>query len=126
MDFNTARTYLIQQGTATDAKPDALLSRLKRGEPPVPGQVTSILLGLKILAGGLEETSSLSHELIYPLYRLAVESREAFDLGTRSGVDWPPLLDEDLARIARSVGNVFLGEWRDVEAQLGDRLRLPD
>ena len=51
MDYKTARSFLIDQGTALETKknPDAFLMRLKQGQPPVPGQVTSILLALKIL-----------------------------------------------------------------------------
>lgn len=113
MDYETARQFLIGQGRATAQTPDAFLTRLKQGKPPVPGQVTSLLLALKMLYGSLDKTPSLSRELVYPLYRLAIEGREAYEQGVRQGVEWPPILDEDIERIGRAVGSIFAGEWLD-------------
>lgn len=113
MDYETARGFLIGQGNASSENTDAFLNRLKAGKPPIPGQVTSILLALKMVYNALEGTPSLSRELAGPLYRIAVESREAYEQGDRQGVNWPPLLDEDLERIARAAGSIFAGSWQD-------------
>jgi hypothetical protein len=86
--------------------------RLKQGQPPVPGQVTSILLALKILFEGLQESPMLDRQLISALHLLSVESLQQFEAGIRKGVSWPPLLKEDLTRIAISVKNIFSGVWQ--------------
>ncbi|GAB4362063.1 MAG: hypothetical protein Fur0042_31490 [Cyanophyceae cyanobacterium] len=113
MDYETARKFLIAQGTATAAEPDAFLTRLRAGSPPIPGQVTSILVGLKMVYSALEGTPSLSRELAGPLFNLYFESREAYNQGRSRGVLWPPLLDEDIARIGQAVGHILAGEWRN-------------
>jgi hypothetical protein len=109
MDYKTARSFLIDQGSALEIKknPDAFLMRLQQGLSPVPGQVTSILLALKILFEGLQESPMLS-----ALHLLSVESLQQFEAGLRRGVSWPPLLKEDLNRIAIAVRNIFSGVWK--------------
>jgi hypothetical protein len=109
VDYQTAHSLLISQGIAADKNPDALLTRLKQGQPPIPGQVTSILLVLKVVFDALRDASDLERRLAGSLYLLATESRQQFDLGRKSGVAWPPLLDEDLSRIAAAVKSIFLG-----------------
>jgi hypothetical protein len=112
MDYETARSFLVDQGLAAQRSPDAFLMRLKQGEPPVPGQVTSILLALKVVFEALRDVSSLERELVYSLYLLSNESRQQFEAGRRAGVVWPPLLDEDLTRIAIAVKSIFSGVWQ--------------
>lgn len=97
---------------ATEQNPDALLIRLKQGQPPIPGQVTSILLALKVVSETLREADTFERELTCALYLLASDSRQQFESGQRSGVAWPPLLDEDLTRIAAAVKSIFLGAWQ--------------
>ncbi len=113
MDYKTARNFLIDQGTAleTQKNPDAFLIRLKQGQPPIPGQVTSILLALKLVFDVLKEDTTLDRELVSALYRLAMESHQLFEAGRNQGVDWPPLLKEDLKRVALAVESIFSGHW---------------
>ena len=112
MDYQTARSLLVKQGMATEQNPDALLTRLKQGQPPIPGQITSLLLALKVVFEALRERTEFERELACSLHLLATESRQAFESGQQAGVDWPPLLDEDLARIAAAVKSIFVGTWQ--------------
>lgn len=111
MDFNTARQFLIDQGTAleTEINPDAFLMRLKQGQPPIPGHVTNILLALKISFDALKQDPLLDREFVLALYLLSMESLTSFEAGRRAGVTWPPLLKEDINRIAIAVKNIFSG-----------------
>lgn len=111
MDCQTARRFLINQALDSGQNPDAFLVRLRQGEPPIPGQVTSILLALKTLFDALQGASTLDRELAHALYLLSAESRQQFEIGYRSQVIWPPLLDQDIARIARAVRSIFAGVW---------------
>ena len=113
MDYKTARSFLISQATASDQNIDAFLVRLKLGKAPVPGQVTNILLALKMVFEGLQSSPTIDRELIYSLYLLSFESRQRFEAGRQAGIDWPPLLDEDLKRIARAVKSIYAGTWQD-------------
>ena len=112
MDYKTARNFLIAQGTAleTQKNPDAFLIRLQQGQPPIPGQLTSILLALKIVLDGSKDSSTLERELVSALYQLALESLLLFEAGRDRGVEWPPLLKEDLGRVRAAVGNIFSGQ----------------
>ncbi len=112
MDFQTARSLLISQGMASEQDTDALLTRLKQGKSPIPGQVTSILLALKIVFEELRDTVALERELACALHILAIESRAAFEAGKTAGVEWAPLLDEDLNRIAAAVKSTLTGVWQ--------------
>ncbi|MEQ8975055.1 MAG: Dethiobiotin synthetase [Coleofasciculus sp. C1-SOL-03] len=109
MDYKTARNFVINQATASDQNQDAFLVRLKSKQPPIPGQITNILLALKMIFEGLRDASTLDRELAHSLYLLAYESRQQFEAGRRVSVNWPPLLDEDLKRIAREVESIFSG-----------------
>ena len=111
MDYKTARSFLISQGTLSDENADAFLVRLKQGKAPIPGQVTNILLALKMVFEALQTSSTLDRELVYALYLLSFESKQQFDAGLQAGVSWPPLLDEDLKRITRAVKSIFAGVW---------------
>jgi hypothetical protein len=107
MDYLTARDLIMAQGMATDADADALLTRLRQGHPPIPGQVTSLLLALKIIFENLKQAPGLQRDLACALYRLALSSRIAYHQGQQAGVEWPMLLNEDLTRIAHSVDCIF-------------------
>lgn len=111
MDYQTARTLLIQQ-VALEQQPDALLSRLSQGKPPIPGQITSLLLALKVVFEALREAPLLERELVCALHLLSIETRQQFEQGQQAGVAWPPLLDEDLTRITAAVKSIFLGSWQ--------------
>jgi len=113
MDYKTARILLIDQGTASDQNPDAFLIRLKNFQPPIPGEVTNILLALKMLFESLQGETSLDRELVYALYQLAYESRQSFAAGHLAGINWPPLLDEDIQRIAIAVKSILAGVWQE-------------
>nr|WP_199322010.1 Dethiobiotin synthetase [Leptolyngbya sp. FACHB-321] len=97
---------------ATEQNPDALIVRLQQGQPPIPGQITSLLLALKVVFEALREADVFERELVGSLYLLASESRQQFEHGLQSGVAWPPLLDEDLNRIAAAVRSIFIGTWQ--------------
>lgn len=111
MDYKTARNFVLDQGMAlsTQKNPDAFLMLLKQGKPPVPGQMTSILLALKLIGDALQENPNLDRQLVLAVHLLAIESVQLFEAGRRSGVDWPPLLKEDLNRLCLAVKNVFAG-----------------
>ncbi len=111
MDYKTARSILIHQGTTPDPTSDTFLTRLKQGKAPIPGQVTTMLLALKVVFEALRTASTLDRELVYALYLLSFESRQDFEAGIRAGVDWPPLLKEDLKRISRAVKSIYAGVW---------------
>lgn len=112
MDYQTAHRLLVSQGMATAENPDALLIRLQQGSPPVPGQITSILLALKVVFEALKDAAVIDRELACSLHLLSNESRYYFDRGHRTGITWPPLLDEDLTRIATTVKSIFMGSWQ--------------
>ncbi len=112
MDYKTARSFLIVQGTASEKNAEAFLVRLRQGKAPVPGQVTNILLALKMVFEALQTASTLDRELVYSLYVLSFESRQHYEAGRQAGVNWPPLLDEDLKRISRAVKSIFAGVWQ--------------
>lgn len=112
MNYETARKLLVGQTIATEDNPDALLTRMKWGKPPVPGQITSILLALKVVFEALKESPSLDRELTFALYQLSIKAQQLFVAGRRAGVDWPPLFKEDLLRIALAVESIFSGVWQ--------------
>ncbi len=114
MNYETARKFLIDQTTTTEENPDALLMRLKQGKPPVPGQITSILLTLKVVFSDLEHTTTLDRELAYALYQLSMKTQQLFTAGRKAGVDWPLLLKEDLLRIAIASESIFSGDWQNL------------
>jgi hypothetical protein len=112
MNYETAHKLLIAQTLTTEENPDALLMRMKQGKPPIPGQITSILLALKVVFEGLKEDPSLNRELAFALYQLGVKAQQIFVAGRKAGVDWPPLLKEDLLRISLATESIFSGVWQ--------------
>jgi hypothetical protein len=109
MDFKTACAFIIKQTITDGSEPDASLARLQQFQPPIPGQVTSLLLALKVVNEGLKPATTLDRPLASALHQLAYESRRQFERGRHAGIDWPPLLDEDLDRIAQAVTQIFNG-----------------
>ncbi|MGB3519258.1 MAG: hypothetical protein WBA43_22600 [Elainellaceae cyanobacterium] len=113
MDYETAHHILLTQGQVPAADPNQFLMRLQTGRPPVPGQVTTILLALKVIFEELREVPTLDRDLANALYQLAGDSRRWYDQGRQQGLDWPPLLDEDLQRIAIAVRSIFADTWHN-------------
>ncbi|MBW4556774.1 MAG: Dethiobiotin synthetase [Trichormus sp. ATA11-4-KO1] len=112
MNYETARKLLVAQTLTTEDNPDALLMRMKLGKPPIPGQITSILLALKVVFESMKEAPNLDRELAFALYQLGVKAQQIFVAGRKAGVDWPPLLKEDLLRISLATESIFSGVWQ--------------
>ena len=68
MDFKTARQLLANQTLPEHETDDTFLGRLRFGQPPVPGQVTSILLALSVIHTRLKDASVLDRELAQSLF----------------------------------------------------------
>ena len=64
MNYETARKVLIDQTTISENS-DTLLARLQQGKPPVPGQVTSTLLALKVVFAALKISANIDRELAF-------------------------------------------------------------
>ncbi|MGC1306143.1 MAG: Dethiobiotin synthetase [Phormidesmis sp.] len=107
MDFETARQVLASQTLPAHETQDTFLGRLRQGMPPVPGQVTSLLLALKVIHRKLKDASTLDRELAHSLFLLTYESRNLFEAAMANRVVWPPLLDEDLERLAIAAYKIF-------------------
>ncbi|ARV61738.1 Dethiobiotin synthetase [Nostocales cyanobacterium HT-58-2] len=114
MNYETAYKFLINQTVINEENSDALLIRLQQGQPPVPGQITSILLALKVVFEGLKDATVIDKELAYALYQLSIKTQQLFTAGRKMGVEWPPLLKEDLLRIASATEYIFSGEWQNL------------
>ncbi len=110
MDYETARRLLIDQ-TNLNAS-DTFLARLGQTKPPIPGQVTSILLALKVVFDALKDQTVIDRELASALFLISGEARRLFDSGLAQSLDCPPLLNEDLGRIAIAVKSIFSGNWQ--------------
>jgi hypothetical protein len=113
MDFDTARQFVLRQTLGTsDDLPDTFIACLRQGKPPIPGQVTSLLLALKVLFAGLQQEPSLDRPLVQALFILSYESRQLFNAGQKAGAIWPPMLNDDLVRIAKGAQSIIFGEWQ--------------
>ncbi|NJM98459.1 MAG: Dethiobiotin synthetase [Phormidesmis sp. RL_2_1] len=110
MDFKTACQLIAEQTLPKYETHDTFLARLRQGQPPVPGQVTSLLLALQAVYDALQSASTLDRELAQALFLIAYESRNLFESARAAGVAWPPLLDEDLTRIAIATYKIFAHE----------------
>lgn len=110
MDYESARRFLLDQSRSSFA--DTFLGRLQRNHPPMPGQVTSILLALKVVFERLKEEGAIDRNLVYALHLLASEGRQLFESGLKKSADCPPLLNEDLTRISLAVKSIFSGIWQ--------------
>lgn len=113
MDYKTAHSFIINQVRASEQNADSFLWRLRQGKPPIPGELTNILLALKMVFESLQGADSIDRELAFSLYQLSYQSRQSFEEGMRLGVIWPPLLDEDLLRISKAVKSIFAGNWQE-------------
>ncbi|MBW4509405.1 MAG: Dethiobiotin synthetase [Scytonematopsis contorta HA4267-MV1] len=114
MNYEIAYKLIIDQTISSEENPDALLMRLRQGKPPVPGQITSILLALKVLFASHQDATAIDRQLANALYQLTIKSQQLFTAGLRAGVDWPPLLKEDLQRIAIASEGIFSGHWQNI------------
>ncbi|NMG57391.1 Dethiobiotin synthetase [Geitlerinema sp. P-1104] len=114
MDEQTARNFILDQGMALQERrnPNAFLVLLQQGKSPVPGQMTSLLLALKILYQSLQGKSQIDRPLAYALHRLAQDSRYHFEQGRRNRVAWSPLLISDLERLDQLVSSILSGTWQ--------------
>jgi hypothetical protein len=110
MDFETARRFLLNQTLTPIPGQTSFMDCLRQGQPPVPGQVTSILLALKVLSQALKDEPTLERSLGLALFMLSYESRQRYLQGQKNGIEWPPLLDEDLNRIAEAVFTIWANE----------------
>jgi hypothetical protein len=110
VDYESARRLLLDQARASAI--DTFLGRLQRHQPPVPGQVTSILLALKVVFGALQDAQQIDRELAYALFLISSEATQLFETGLKQSLECPPLLSEDLDRITRSVKSIFSGNWQ--------------
>ncbi len=108
MDFQTAYQELATQTLPQYETETTFLGRLRRGYPPVPGQVTSLLLALSVIHSNLQRAKALERELAHALFLVTYESRNLFESGRAAQVDWPPLLDEDIERIAIAAYKIFI------------------
>ncbi|MEM8503471.1 MAG: Dethiobiotin synthetase [Cyanobacteria bacterium P01_D01_bin.1] len=110
MDFQTACQALMQQTLPQYETQDTFLGRLRRGYPPVPGQVTMLLIALKVIRSQLSAASQLDRPLAQSLFLVAYEGRNLFESARAAGAELPPLLDEDLERIAIAAYKIFANE----------------
>jgi len=107
MDFNTARRFVLAQTLMPVAGQTSFIDCLRQGKAPVPGQVTSLLLALKALSQALQNEPTIERSLGHALFILTYESRQLYLQGQQQQVEWPPLLDEDLTRIATAVRRIW-------------------
>lgn len=112
MDYVEAYQLIMQQAhSSQDPSQVNLADRLRQQKPPIPGQITTLLLALKVLYEGLRGVTTLERSLVLALYALVQDSQYWYDQGQKAGIDWPPLLEADLRRIAKSVQNIFSDRW---------------
>ena len=107
MYFDTARRFVLAQTLSPVPGQTAFIDCLRQGIAPVPGQVTSLLLALKTLSQGLNNEPMIERSLGHALFILTYESRLLYLHGKAQRVDWPPLLDDDLNRIAAAVQQIW-------------------
>jgi hypothetical protein len=50
--------------------------------------------------------------LALTLFQLSIKAQQLFAAGRKAGVDWPPLLKEDLLRISLASESIFSGTWQ--------------
>ncbi len=108
MNYQIARNLLIDQ---TETTRDTLLNRLRQGKWPIPGQITSILLALKLVFESLKDVNTIDKELAWSLHKLGSKCLEILTMELKSDTEWPPLLKEDLQRITLAVESIFSGTW---------------
>ncbi len=116
MNLETARAFVLQQ-TDPSAADQTFLGRLRLGEPPLPGQITSLLLALKVIFEELRGQPQLDRTLIWALYALATEAPACVQRGSQAGSRWPPLLMDDLARLRAAAESILSDQWREVSSE---------
>jgi hypothetical protein len=111
MDFDTAHQFLLQQtlSPAADQR-ETFIACLHQGKPPIPGQVTSLLLALKVIYEALKDEPVLDRTLLKALLVLIDDSGQLYRQGTAEGVIWPPLLEDDLTRLRQSARAIVTGQ----------------
>ncbi|MEM6518834.1 MAG: Dethiobiotin synthetase [Cyanobacteria bacterium P01_D01_bin.71] len=110
MDFDTARKFVLSQTLAPAPGQISFIDCLRQGQAPIPGQVTSLLLALKTLSQSLQNEPAIERSLGHALFLLTYESRQLYRQGQLKQVEWPPLLDEDLTRIADAVRLIWASD----------------
>lgn len=111
MDFDTAHQFLLQQTLSPAANQrDTFIACLRQGKPPVPGQVTSLLLALKVIYEALKDEPVLDRTLLKGLLVLIDDSGQLYRQGSTEGVIWPPLLEDDLTRLRQFARAIVIGQ----------------
>lgn len=116
MNYESARAYLVSQslgivGDGKDAE-STFMQRLKQGIPPLPGQATTILLALRVVFDHVQGQEFLDRQLVHALHVLATQGPWVVSQWRSMGRMCPPLLEDDLQRIAMNVDNIFSGVWK--------------
>ena len=107
MDFQTACQALIQQTLPQYETRDTFLGRLRHGYPPMPGEVTTLLVALKVIHSELQSAGQIDRRLAQSLFLVAYEGRNLFESARAARAELPPLLDEDLERLAIAAYKIF-------------------
>lgn len=108
MDYPTARQFILKQTvTPSDEGQASFLQRIQQGQAPIPGQTTSLLLALRVVGDAMRQEPQIERQLAYALFLLSYESRQCYEAGRNQGIEWPPLLDADLTRLAVAAEKVL-------------------
>jgi hypothetical protein len=107
MDFQTARQSILNQTVDLQPEQQPFIHCLRQGTPPIPGQVTTLLLALRVVGEGLKQEPTLDRRLAHAFFVLTYESRSLYRQHQDAGQEWPPLLNEDLDRIAKAVRDIL-------------------
>ncbi|MDA0672512.1 MAG: Dethiobiotin synthetase [Cyanobacteria bacterium] len=107
MDFQTARQSILNQTVNLQPDQQPFIHCLRQGQPPIPGQVTTLLLALRVVGEALRQEPTLDRTLAHAFFVLTYESRNLYQRHHQAGHEWPPLLDEDLDRIAKAVRDIL-------------------
>jgi hypothetical protein len=111
MDFDTAHQFLLQQTLSpSDDQRETFIACLRQGKPPVPGQVTSLLLALKVIYEALKDEPVLDRTLLKALLILIDDSGQLYRQGITEGIMWPPLLADDLTRLRHAARSIMIGQ----------------
>jgi hypothetical protein len=70
------------------------------------------LLALKVVFDALKDQTVLDRDLASALFLISSEARTLFSAKLAKSSDCPPLLNEDLGRIAIAVKSIFSGTWQ--------------
>lgn len=106
MDYQTAYQVIFKEVQLHSAH-NSFLKLLSQGQAPIPGQVTNILLALKMIGKHVATETEVGRSLAYAVHVLAIDSRRYYDRAVQKGHRWPPLLSEDLDRIGEAVKDIL-------------------